>query len=134
MLPPSPDCWDLLWALSLFGCQRNVLVWRRVGMAGDQAQAGLGDARPDAVDERQLPDRRIDVPLLHELLNLMQDRFALLGVELGRLLFEEGIDIGIVAVDIGATLHHERLQPRRRIAESAAGTLDQVLVGLLRIA
>ena len=77
---------------------------------------------------------RVDRALLYELLHLLQHRRALLGVELGRLLLEQRIDVGVAAVGIGAALHHERLQARGGVAEGAAGALDDVLVALLRVA
>ena len=41
---------------------RDVLVGRGVGEAGDQAEPGLADPRPDPVEEAQQPDRRVDRP------------------------------------------------------------------------
>ena len=39
---------------------RDVLVGRGIGDSRDQPEPGFADPRPDAVDERQLPDRRED--------------------------------------------------------------------------
>src|SRR5687767_12211564 len=118
----------------LLARQRDILVRRRVGMAWDQAESRLPDTGTGAVDEGQLPKVRVDRALVHELLGLVQDRLPLLAVELGRLLLEQLVDVGIVAVDVGATLDDEGLQTRGGVAEGAAGTLNDVLVGLLRVA
>jgi len=42
------------------GFQGNVLVGCRVGEAGNQPEARFADPRPDAVQEPEQPDRRID--------------------------------------------------------------------------
>ena len=76
---------------------------------------------------------RVDRALVHELLDLVQHRRALLGVELGLLLLEQRIDVGVAAVDVSAAFCHEGLQTRGSVAEGAAGTLDDVLEALLRI-
>src|SRR5689334_9874334 len=48
-------------------------------------------------------------------------------VEFHRLLLEHRIDVGVVAIDIGTPLDHERLETCRRIAERPATGLDDVL-------
>ena len=60
-------------------------------------------------------------------------RGALGHVELDRLLGEQRVDLGIVAIGVGAALDHERLQTRRRVAERAGGALDDVLQLLLGV-
>ena len=59
---------------------------------------------------------------------------ALGHVELHRLLGEQRVDLGIVAIDIGAALDHERLQTGRGVAERAGRALDEVLQLLLAVA
>ena len=54
-----------------------------------------------------------------------------LRVELRRLLGEQRVDLGIAAIDVGAALDDERLQPGRGIAERAGAALDEVLELLL---
>ena len=51
--------------------QRDVLIRRGVGEQRNLAEAGFGDPRPRAVDEGELPDRRVDDPLGHDLLDLV---------------------------------------------------------------
>ena len=46
----------------------DILVGGRVGVPGDQAEAGLAHAGPDAAEEGQLPDRRVHDLLVDELL------------------------------------------------------------------
>ena len=48
-----------------------------------------------------------------------------------RLLLEQRVDVWIAAIDVGATLGDECLEPCGGVAESAAGPLDEVLEPLL---
>ena len=50
--------------------------------SGDEAEAGLAYARADAVEKRQLPDRRKDHPLRDDLLHLVEDLVAFAAIEL----------------------------------------------------
>src|SRR6266851_1090791 len=45
--------------------QRDVLVRTRIGVTRYQAEPRLTDPGSDAVDERELPDRRVDRPLVN---------------------------------------------------------------------
>ena len=87
----------------------------------------LADARTQAVDEAELPDRREDPPLIDELLNFVQQRLALLLIEFGRLLLEHLVDVRIVPIDVWATLDREQLKPRGGVAEGTAAALDDAL-------
>ena len=55
-------------------------------------------------------------------------------VELGRLLPEEPVDVGIAAVHVRPSGGHEGLEPRGRVAERTAGPLHDVAELLLAIA
>src|SRR6516162_4481456 len=103
-------------------------------MPSYQAEPRFTDPGTDAVNDSKLPKMREDCVLLCELLDLEQERFALLGIELGCLLYEQCIDIWIAPVDIGTTLGDECLKTRGSVTESAAGSLDQVLKALLTVA
>jgi hypothetical protein len=46
------------------------------------------DPRADAVEKRELPDRRVDRLVVHEPLDAMQRRLASLGIDVRRLLGE----------------------------------------------
>src|SRR5205823_4131225 len=107
--------------------ERDLLVRAGIGKCRDQAEAGLADPRAEAVDERQLPDRRVDRLLVKQLLDLFEDRRALLLIEFDRLLLKQLVDIRVVAVSVGAALDHIGLQASRRVAERAAAALDDVL-------
>src|SRR5262245_64252666 len=120
-------------ARSLLSLELQVLVRRRVGVHRDQAKPGLGDARPDAVQPTQLPDGRVHDLVVHELLDLDEDRLALLPVQLGGLLLEESVDIGVAAVGIDPLRVHERLQARGRVAQRRGAAPDQVAKLLLTI-
>src|SRR5215472_7801966 len=118
---------------SLRALDRDVLEGGGVGEIGDQAEPGLADPRSHTIDEAELPDRRVDRPLGHDLLHLVEDCCELLVVELGRLLLVELIDVGVAAIDIGAALDDKGLQPGRGVAERAAAAEDQVFELLVRI-
>src|SRR6266446_546296 len=75
-----------------------------------------GDAGADAHQDAEVHDRREHRPVDRELLNLVQERFALLGVALARLLQEQIVDVGIAAVGVGALGLDERLHPARGVA------------------
>src|SRR3954451_8135486 len=112
-----------------FECQ--ILERRRVGNPRYQIEAGLADPRPDPVDEAELPDRRVDRLLGDELLHLVEDRGALLVIELVGLLRIELVDIRIAAIGKSAVLDHKRRHPGRRVAERAARGLDDPALVLL---
>ena len=57
----------------------------------------------------------------------MQDRLALLRIELCRLLANEPVDVGIAAIRIGAGRGRERLDPGRRVPGDTAQAVDDVL-------
>jgi len=86
----------------------DVLEGSRVGEARDQAKPRFSYSRPHAVDKGELQQRRVDRPLGDELLHLIQERGALLVVELDSLLLVERVDFGVVAVGVGPALDDER--------------------------
>src|SRR6516165_4345220 len=118
-------------ATAAAGClcalDRDVLEGCGVCEILDQPEPRLPDARPDAVDEGKLPDRCRDRLVVDELLDVIQDRLALFVVEDGCLLLIERIDVGVVAIGVGATLDDKGGEPGRGIAEGAAAAQDQVL-------
>src|SRR6266850_4531494 len=63
----------------------QILIRRRVRMERDEPEPRLLDARADAVQEAQLPQRRRHDPLVGQALDLVQQRFAALEVELAGL-------------------------------------------------
>src|SRR5215467_12582509 len=88
---PGPPVWLKTIALMSVGLELDVFVRPRVRETGDQAESGFLHARPVAVDERELPDRNRHHLLVHELLDLEQQRLALLAVELGGLVLEQRV-------------------------------------------
>src|SRR5262249_48812474 len=56
-----------------------------------------------------------------------------LKVELDRLVLKKCVDVGIIAVDVRASLDHESLKTRGGVAEGTARSLNEVLVALLRV-
>ena|SRR6516225_1650685 len=104
--PPGPS--NEAWGAVLDRFQGEVLVGGRVGETGDQAKAGFADARPHAVEESELPDRREDHPLDDDLLHFVEDRCALGVIELDRLLLVERVEIGVAAIGKDAALDRER--------------------------
>src|SRR5262249_23764061 len=148
---PPPSIWTLLHALvpeprviaryryrALYGArllrhQLEVFVRGGVRVVGDQSQARFGDAGAVAVDECQLPDRRDRRLVVDELLDPVQDGFALLRIHLACLLADEPFDIGVRPVGEGAARRHEGVEPGGGIAERTARGLDDVLELLLAV-
>src|SRR5712691_3118714 len=94
-VPPMsiPSEW---WASLLLELQ--VLERRGIREPGNEAGARLLDPRPHAPDERQVVDGNVDDLLLNALLDLVDQRLALLRVELPALAHEEVVDVGEAAV------------------------------------
>ena len=88
-------------ARDLLRLQRNVLVGRRVGVAGDEAEARLLDARPHAVQEGQFPNGRVHDLVVNEVLDLVQGGLAALPVQLVRLRLEQAVEVRVAAGDVG---------------------------------
>src|ERR1700720_2008030 len=122
---------SVMWRSAL---QRDVLIGRGPRVSRDQAEGRLSDPLSDTAQSGQLPDRRGDHPLMHELLDFLQQRLALLMVEFGRLLLKQRIDIGIAVIGVGTTLHRERLEAGRGVAERGAAAHDQILELFLAVA
>src|SRR5205814_6867132 len=76
----------------------HVLVGRGERIRADRAEPRFRDPGADAVEERQLVDRREHHALVHELLHAMEDGLTLRPVELAGLLAEEPVEIRIPAV------------------------------------
>src|SRR5262249_42243763 len=113
--------------------QGYVLIGSRVGVAPDQSEPRLADPRPGAVQECELPEGRIDRPVVNDLLDLVQSCLALLCVDLGALLLERCVEVGVAAVDVGATFRDVGLDAACRVAEGAARALDDILEALLGV-
>src|SRR5262249_60189258 len=60
----------------------------------------------------------------------MQDRLALLAVQLVGLLPEEPVDVSIAAIDVGAAANHQRLDSGGRVPEGAVAALGEASVFL----
>src|SRR6476646_10766906 len=111
---------------------REVFERRGVGKAGDPVEARLADPWANAVQEAELPDRRVDRLLVNQLLHLAEDRRAFVVIELVRLLRVQRIDVGIAARGEGAVLDDKGGEPGRGLAEGAARRLDDPLAIFLR--
>src|SRR5262245_13472463 len=81
--------------------QAHVLVWRGEIQERIQADRRFLDPRPDAVQRGRLEDRAVHHALVHQLLDLEEERLALLPIPLLRLLAEEVVDVGIPAIRVG---------------------------------
>src|SRR5437867_871078 len=121
--PPKPNSMS---RRRLLRRQLYILVRGRVGVARNQPKAGLGHAGAVPVEEAQLPDRREHGLVVHELLELVEDHLAALGVQLGRLLAEEAFDVRVTAIAVEAVGRHEGLDPSRGVASGSAPALDEV--------
>src|ERR1700686_520657 len=118
---------------ALSALQGDVLVGRGVGETGDQPEPRLAHPRADAVDKGQLPDRRVDRPLVDRLLHLVQDRLAFLMIELDRLLLVELVEIGVAAVNKNAALGDMSLEAGCGVAKGARTRLNDVLERLFGV-
>src|SRR6201995_1135093 len=77
--------------------QREIIVWRSVGVAGYPAKVRFTDAWPDSIQECQLPQMCGNNTFVENLLHLGQYFGAPCMVEFHRLLLKQGIEIGIAA-------------------------------------
>src|SRR2546421_5258605 len=87
------------------GSQLEVLVRRHVE-ARNRRGHDVVHAGPDADREAEVIDRRLCDLLVQDLLDLVQQRLALLSVQLARLPSEEVVDLGQRTVREGAGLRH----------------------------
>src|SRR5262245_53400803 len=82
---------------SLFS-QAHLLVGRREVQKGGQPDCGLIEPRADPVKRGWLEDRSVHDALVHQLLDLAEQRLAPLPIALTRLLQEQIVDVRITAV------------------------------------
>src|SRR4029434_2054908 len=109
----------------------HILVRRRVDVASDESDPRLLHPGPHAIQGGVLPDRRDHHLLVQELLDAVQDRLALLRIELACLLPKEPVDVGIAAVNVGAASNHQGLESRGRVSGGDGVSLDETSVLLL---
>src|SRR6185295_2412143 len=64
----------------------------------------------------------------------MERRLARGPVALARLSLEQGVEVGVAAVNVGAALHHKGFEPRGGVTEGATRALNEVLEVLLPVA
>src|SRR6187431_632550 len=109
----------------------EVLRGRRVREPGNEAGPALGHPRPDPPDERQLVDRHVDRLLDQELLDLAEQRLALLRLELAALPRVELVDLGQASVGVDAVRGRVGLDLGGRVAEGRADDQDHPVQLLL---
>src|SRR4029077_13719086 len=90
---PSSDAKRCRCDLSL-GFNRQVFKRRGVGKAADPVEPRLADSRPNAVQEAELPDRRVDRLFVNQRLHLLEHCGALSMLERVGLLRVERVDVG----------------------------------------
>src|SRR5262245_10294462 len=78
--------------------QADVFVGCGIGMPADQAECRFVNPRALAVEEGELPQRRVHRALMHQLLHAVQERRAFGAVRLRRLLGEQLVDVRVAAV------------------------------------
>src|SRR5690349_15055771 len=106
--------WRHLLARSSLGfLQAHVFPGRREVELRAQADARLFDSRADAVQSSRLENAAEHDPLIHQALDLVQERLALFPVALLRLLPEQIVDVGIAAGRVGGAADSEILDARR---------------------
>src|SRR5712691_12987915 len=94
-LPAAPSrlwCWLLVASLLT---QADLFIGASVEEMGNQSKARLRDTRANPIGPHQLIERGVHRPLVHEPLDLVQLRLALLVVSLCRLLLVQLIDVGV---------------------------------------
>src|SRR5215510_3021004 len=119
--------------MPLLTLQRDVFVRRGEGMTSNQGETRFADLGADTMNGGALPQMHVDCALVHEFLDLAKSRFALFGIELGRLLLKERVNLWIGTIDVRATLCDECLKTRGGVAEGAAGPLDDILEPFLSV-
>src|SRR5207249_11745020 len=82
------------------------------------------DPRPDAPEERQLVDGYVQHPVVHDLLDLVEQSLALLSIQLAGLPLEAVLDLRDHARRVDAVLAHVDLDARRRVAGGRAEAHD----------
>src|SRR5437773_4448630 len=85
----------------------HVLIRPGIGESRNEAEPRLTDAGPKRIHKCQLPYGRVDRLVVHQLLHLVQDCLAPLGIQFGRLLLEEVVDLWVAAIGIGTALDDE---------------------------
>src|SRR5215470_10343117 len=94
----------------------HVLHWRGVRKRRDELEAAFLHAGPNAADEAVLPNRREDNALNEDLLDLVQQLFALPAIELARLTLEEIVHFGQCPVRKHAALRRQAFDSGGRVA------------------
>src|SRR5262249_13830545 len=89
--------------------------------------------RADAVETRIQPERREDSLVVDELLDALEHGAAPLLIQLGRLLAEQAIDVGVAPVRVDAAAGHEGLDAGGGVAERTTPPLDEAAVLLLGV-
>ena len=85
------------------------------------------DARAHAPEEGELVDRHVQHPVVHDLLDLVQHRLALLSIQLPRLPSIEILDLRHHTRGVDPTLGHVGLDARGRVAGRRAEAHDDAL-------
>src|SRR5262249_43683029 len=111
----------------------DLFVRIRKRVAGDEAERRLLKARPVATEKSRLEEWREHRALVHELLNAVQHRRALLGMERDRLLAEEAVDGGVAAIGADTAGDDERFDAGGGVAGRRAARPHELLEALLLI-
>src|SRR5262245_30969906 len=110
--------------------QPDLFEWRRPRIGIDEHQRWLGHARSDAARPDILEDGAVAHALVHEALDLMQHRLALLPVRLRGLLLEKSVDVRIATVGVGSVARDDFGKTGGGVAVERAGAYAHPL-GLL---
>src|SRR5207249_8955718 len=98
----------------------------------EKTEPGLLHPWSDAVEEGEVPDRREHRPLVDELLYSVENHLTLRPIQLGGLLPEEAIDVGVAPIGVGAAGDGEGFEPRRSVPRRTDEQVNEVLVSLFR--
>src|SRR5262249_42995277 len=111
--------------------QLEVFVRRRVGIAGNQADPGLLDARGNSRHGAELVDGHVHDAVVQDTLDLLEQCLALRTIALARLALEQILHFGQHAIRIEARRRHVGLEPRRRVAAGAVEPHQHALEPLI---
>src|SRR5262245_8421676 len=111
----------------LLRLELHVLVRRHPRIPGDETEPRFRHPGSVPVQDGELPDRQVHHLLVHQLLDAVEDRLPLLGIQFPGLLPEEPVDVGITSVRVDAGPSGERLDPGGGVSVDPADGVDEIL-------
>src|SRR5262249_38923254 len=107
--------------------QTHVLIWSGKVEKRVQTDSWLFDPWSHPVQGGWFEDRCVHDALMHQPLDLMEQRLPTLAVALTRLLHEQVVEVRVSAIGIRGPADDEGLDPRRGVAQGPRGIGDEPL-------